>query len=262
MSKSRLLKESVAAVYETDTFGSLLKNTFHPGGLALTRRVAEVASICQNSAVLDIACGKGETSRFLAEQYGCRTIGVDLSSKMISFARNQAKTPGVSIEFVVADAEELPFQEATFDTIVSECSFSLLPNKPAAALEIGRALKPGGRLVITDLIRRGRNDCGSSLVTGSRPLLPCIAGAQSIEEYVDIFGNAGLGHPHIEDHSAALKKVGFQIGMSFGSWEGFLSQLSSEVCLPKTEATAQIRQYETLFAPSRFGYALIAVSKE
>ena len=88
----RALKESVAAVYETDTFNSFLKDGLHPGGLALTRRMMEVAAIDGKSTVLDIACGQGGTPILLAEDYGCHVIGVDLSHQMIALARSRAQT--------------------------------------------------------------------------------------------------------------------------------------------------------------------------
>jgi cyclopropane fatty-acyl-phospholipid synthase-like methyltransferase len=67
----RALKEFVAAVYETDTFDSFLRDGLHPGGLALTQRMVEIVAVDGKSTVLDIGCGKGGTPIFLAQEYGC-----------------------------------------------------------------------------------------------------------------------------------------------------------------------------------------------
>jgi ubiquinone/menaquinone biosynthesis C-methylase UbiE len=264
----RTLKKSVAAVYETDTFNSFLKDGLHPGGMALTRRVARVARLDRCSRVLDIACGKGGTPLLLAQEIECSVVGVDLSEKKIVLARDRshAENSNGSLEFIVADAEELPFLDATFDAIISECSFSVLPNKEKAAQEMSRVLKPRGRLVITDIVTEGRMPDGIhrdlSLAQGSFPLLPCIAGAMSTEEYVATFEDAGLHQPFIEDRSIALKKLGYQIGINYGGWEGFLQGLSSEL-FPDADAKgiAEVRAYQTLLAQGKFGYALLMFSK-
>ncbi len=260
MSRSRTLKASVAAVYETDTFNSFLKDALHPGGLALTRRVAEVAAIDGDDTVLDIACGKGGTPVLLAREYGCRVVGADLSPKMIALARSHAETLRGSAEFVVTDAEELPFMEATFDAIISECSFSILPNKEKAASEMSRVLKPGGRLVVTDITLRGEapSGCPGELNLAGFPLIPCMAGARSTEDYVTIFEGAGFHAPHIEDHSVSLRKIGYQMGIDFGGWEGFLHRLSAEL---SPDTGARIGQFRQLLTDRKFGYALIAVRK-
>lgn len=261
----RMLKESVARVYESDTFDSFLKDVFHPGGLELTRRLATTARLGRNSKVLDIACGKGETPRLLALEYGCRVIGMDLSAKMITLARRrtEAKKLKGEVDFLIADAEELPFHEATFDAVISECSFSLLPNKDKAAAEIQRVLKAQGRVIITDIILRGNVPLGGACPF---PLVPCMAGAGSIDDYVTILGQAGFCNPYVEDHSIELKKLGYQMGLNFGGWEGFLQQLSSELLSApgkkeSREHWAPIEAYQTLFVQGRPGYALITATK-
>jgi hypothetical protein len=253
----------VAAVYETDTFNSFLKDALHPGGLALTRRVAESAAIGEDDSVLDIACGKGGTSVLLAREYGCRVIGIDLSPKMIALARHRPETLNGSVEFMLADAEELPFMEAAFDAIISECSFSILPNKEQAASEMSRVLKPSGRLVVTDVTlgREAPDGCHRGLNAAEFPLVPCMAGARSVEDYVAIFEGVGFHDPRIEDHTVSLRKIGYQIGIDFGDWEGFLRRLSSELCSGSAAIAPSVEQYQRLFTAGKFGYALIALKK-
>jgi len=272
LNRNRALKECVAAVYKTDTFNSLLKNTLHPGGLQLTRRVAEIAQLHTTSRVLDIACGKGGAPWFLAQEYGCQVIGIDLSDKMIALARSRSKVERLNekVKFIVADAEELPFRDTTFDAIISESSFSILPNKVKAASEMERVLRSNGRLLITDVIsRRTASEIQSGLTLPHRvsfPLIPCIAGARSIEDYLAIFEHAGFRNPYIEDHSVELKKLAYQMGIGFGSWGEFLQKLSSELSSASDSKeserlTNSIETYQWLLAQGQFGYALIVASK-
>jgi arsenite methyltransferase len=251
---NRLLKESIAAVYETDAFNSFLKEILHPGGLELTRKVAETALVNENSKVLDMACGRGESSLLLVEKYGCRVVGIDISDKKTTLAQSRARARGLDdrVKFITADAESLPFRNITFNTIISECSFSILPNKEAAALEMSRVLKPCGRLVITDMTLQKTDGNYRKFSLADSPFIPCLAGARLVEEYVSIFEGAGFHEPCIEDYSALLKRIGYQIGIKFGGWEGFQRQLSAELGLA-TKAVPRLA--------GKFGYVLIAMRK-
>ena len=258
----------MATVYETNTFNSFLKDILHPGGLELTRRVAEIARIDENSQVLDIACGKGEGCLLIAEEYDCRVTGIDISSKSVALAQSRATAKGLDhrVRFIVSDAENLPFIDATFDAVVSECSFSILPDKVRAASEINRVLKSNGRLVITDIILKKRvlDKIQVGLTPDPRlPLLPCIAGARSLEDYVMILEQTGFINPYIEDHAKALKKLAYEIAVTFGGWEEFLQQLSlelsSEPC--SKDFASSVEAYRQPFAQGEMGYALIRVTK-
>ncbi len=260
-------KDWVTAVYQTETFNSLLQEALHPGGLALTRRLLEIASINKGSAVLDIACGKGGTAILLGQEFSCRVVGLDLSARQIAQARSQSEEASDKVEFIIADAEELPFAGSTFDTIISECAFSILPDKPAAAREMNRVLKPQGRLIITDItIKEGTPDDASG-ESGTTPegdsLIPCIIGAKSVTEYVAILESAGFHTPYFEDHSAALKSIAYHVGLNFGSWAGFLRQLSAEL-LPgdaDSRAEAEAKTCQALTQLRKFGYALLMLDK-
>ena len=227
-------KKSVVALYDNDVFSSFLRNVLHPGGLELTRRVGEAAGLNQSSRVLDIACGSGESLLLLTERYGCTVTGVDLSEKKVLAAREATRKKALTQrpQFLLSDAEELPFVDDAFDVVLSECSFSLLPYKERAAAEISRVLKPGGSFVMTDIVLRPAKEM-NDLRSPSAPsalTLPCIAGAETEEAYVSLFGMAGLAPTLVEDHSRALRKLGYQIGLTFGGWEEFLSAISLKEC--------------------------------
>lgn len=128
----------------------------HPGGLEITRELAELCGINEKSKVLDVACGTGETACFLAETFGCEVVGIDVSHVMIEKAKKKAKMRGLEgrTTFILADAHELPFPDNTFDVVISECTLCLL-NKEVALKEMVRVVKPNGCVGIHDVAWRG-----------------------------------------------------------------------------------------------------------
>ena len=254
-----MFKKSVTTVYETNTFSSFLEDVLHPGGLEFTKRVAKIAQVDANSLVLDIACGKGKSLLLLAEEYGCNIVGIDISNINVAQAKARVKRLDNRAKLIVSDAESLPFIDGTFDVVLSECSFSSLPNKHEVALEIKRVLKPGGKLVISDIVKKKMPNY--ELKGCPFPLIPCLAGARSIEDYMAIFKQAGFRSLHVQDHSLELKKLGYQIAVTFGGWEEFLHQLSAELSLDSSLAAHSVRQYQEALTREKFSYVLIAVSK-
>jgi ubiquinone/menaquinone biosynthesis C-methylase UbiE len=255
-------KEEAVKLYESCVFDRLLGETLRPGGLKLTTRLAEVAGISKNYLVLDIACGKGATAFFLAREYGCRVIGIDLSDKMISSCRTRAEEKKVTgrVSFLLGDGENLPFRDSSFDTVISECSFSLLPNKEIAARDIRRVLKSGGKLVMTDIILKGEV---SKELRSQVSFACCLAGARRVEEYINLFERVGLQSPYMEDYSHELRKVAYQLGITFGSIDNFLAGLPAGPCQRKEaeDSTPSILSYQEFLRLGRPGYALVAMSK-
>ncbi|MHA2289225.1 MAG: class I SAM-dependent methyltransferase, partial [Promethearchaeota archaeon] len=138
--------------YEQDILKLLFGDALHPGGLELTKKLGKRLRLQPNDTVLDLASGLGISACFLAEEFGSRFIGVDLSKKNVKEANRAAQKRGLdNVKFKVGDAINLPFQEEFFDVVISECSFCIFPNKNVAAKEIYRVLKPKGRLGVTDV---------------------------------------------------------------------------------------------------------------
>lgn len=99
-------------------------------------------------AVLDVGCGTGAVLALLHEKYPDRRyVGLDLTPEMIEVARTKV-APGM--EFVVGDAESLPFDEASFDAVLCSNSFHHYPNPAAFLAGALRVLRPGGRLILRD----------------------------------------------------------------------------------------------------------------
>jgi len=200
------LKQCCARLYESDIVRLLLGDSFHPGGLKLTERLGQLLGLSGRSRVLDVASGAGASALFLAERFGCEVIGLDYSKQSVEQANREAAHRDLSarVRFQQADAESLPFPDASFDAVVCECAFCTFPEKARVAREFARILCPGALAGISDLTR------GPSLPKGLDGLLAwvaCIADAQPVEGYIGFLGSAGLSPETTEPHNEALLEM-------------------------------------------------------
>jgi arsenite methyltransferase len=206
---ARTLKQCCAQLYESDLARFLLGDSFHPGGLGLTRRLGELLDLGPRSRVLDVACGKGTSAAFLPERFGCELIGVDYSDQNVTEANGLASAKGLTrVHCERADAERLPFSNGSFDVVVCECAFCTFPDKSAAAREFARVLRTGGQVGLSDLTR--------TLVLpreldGLLAHIACIADAQPVEGYEAYLREAGLRVSIVEKHDEALYEMVQQI---------------------------------------------------
>jgi SAM-dependent methyltransferase len=104
--------------------------------------------------VLDLGSGAGTDSLIAAQMVGeqGRVVGIDMTAEMVAKARAAASEAGIgNVEFVEAEAEQLPFDDASFDVVISNGVIDLIPDKDAVYAELHRVLVPGGRLQIADV---------------------------------------------------------------------------------------------------------------
>lgn len=120
--------------------------TKHLGGPKATKKLIELCHIIEGDYVLDVGCGIGVTASLLAKKHGCRVVAVDISKKMVDWAKETAKGEKTEekIEFVVADARELPFKDNAFDVVICESVLAFVEDKQKAVNEFVRVTKPGG----------------------------------------------------------------------------------------------------------------------
>lgn len=112
-----------------------------------TDQTLRVAKIRSGERVLDLATGSGITA-IAARERGAQVTGVDLTPELIAVARSKADEAGFSdINFQEGDAEALPFEDASFDVVVSTCGHMFAPDQPRVAAELARVTRPGGRVV-------------------------------------------------------------------------------------------------------------------
>lgn len=122
---------------------------FNPSSVRLAHELVGATEV-SGRRVLDVGCGRGGTVALLAEAYGAEAAGVDLAPEAIAFCRRTHRHPRA--QFEVGDAENLPFDDETFDAVVNIESSHTYPNLRAFLGEVRRVLRPGGRFLYTDLL--------------------------------------------------------------------------------------------------------------
>lgn len=120
--------------------------TKHMGGLETTKELIVLCGISKDTYVLDVGCGVGATACYLAKRYSCRVVGVDLRESMIARSNERAQREGVegTVEFRVADAQDLSFADAQFDVVLCESVATFIEDKQRVVNELARVTKPGG----------------------------------------------------------------------------------------------------------------------
>jgi SAM-dependent methyltransferase len=175
---------SLEALIESEDLGLEI---LHPGGLEITKELADLCHIDRGTIVLDVASGTGESACYLVQNLGCQVTGVDISDQLIKRAIRKAIERGLIIEFKKGDAHNLPFVDNTFDAVISECTTSLL-DKEQAIREMVRVAKPGGYVGIHDVYwKEGtpeRLKQRLEEIEGEKP--------ETLEGWKNLFGKAGL----------------------------------------------------------------------
>jgi ubiquinone/menaquinone biosynthesis C-methylase UbiE len=214
--KSAEVKQSDARSYDATAaeFGTLTERY----STRIAARMLDLGGVKSGDRLLDVGTGTGLLARMAAAR-GANALGIDHSAGMLGQAQARADQDGVGTrtEFVAMDAEALEFQDQAFDVTVSLFVLRHLPNPLAAAREMYRTLKPGGRLV-------------SSI--GSRPSLFSASGLSAASDRLqvklgrlllapaslrDFLRNKGLqlggdhaAHSHLGDVGEMLRSVGFR----------------------------------------------------
>ena len=116
--------------------------------------VVRLARVAAGERLLDVGCGTGNAA-LLAVQAGAEVVGVDPASRLIGVARERASAEGVDVDFVVGDAESLPFEDASFDVVLSVFGVIFTDDPELAIGEVLRVLRPGGRALISAWVPTG-----------------------------------------------------------------------------------------------------------
>ena len=201
------LKTCCATAYQNDAVAVILGEAYHPGGLALTRRLADRLDLTCGQLVADVASGPGTTAFLLAAEYGVTVHGIDLGPVAVAAANAKAAEAGVDdrVVFRVGDAERLPLDDASVDAVVCECALCTFPDKAAATAEMARVLKHGGRVGITD-VTVDPDRVGPELATLAG-WVACIADARPAADYCHYLERMGLEITLVEAHDDALARM-------------------------------------------------------
>ena len=177
-----------------------------------------LASLRPGQVVLDLGSGAGVDCFLAAQVVGPSgmVIGVDFTPAMLERAReNQAKLGLDNVTFRQGDIESLPLEDSTVDVVISNCVINLAPDKDAVFREAYRVLRPGGRLMVSDiLLERGATEEEMedlALYAG------CISGSLPVEEYLGKIRNAGFNDISFEVE-APVKEGQFWFSAAVSAW--------------------------------------------
>ena len=161
-----------------------------------------LASIKAGETVLDLGSGAGFDCFLASNKVGPegRVIGVDMTDEMVARARDNASKGGYkNVEFRQGEIENLPVEDNTVDVIISNCVINLVPNKENAFKEAFRVLKPGGRLMVSDIVLLKKlPDCVKESIEA---YVGCVAGAATKDRYLGAIKSAGFGDVTVIDES-------------------------------------------------------------
>ncbi len=156
------------------------------------------ANLRPGETVLDLGSGAGLDCFLAAKEVGPsgRVIGVDMTDAMLAKAEENRRKMGLeNVEFRKGELESMPVEDASVDVIISNCVINLSPDKRAVFREAFRALRPGGRFVVSDVLKTGELASEGSL----EEWCACIAGAISEADYIEGLRAAGFENPEILD---------------------------------------------------------------
>jgi arsenite methyltransferase len=158
-----------------------------------------VAELRAGEVVLDLGSGGGIDVILSAKRVGPTGVayGLDMTDEMLALARRNAQEAGVTnVHFLKGVIEEIPLPANSIDVVISNCVINLSVDKPAVLAEMGRVLRPSGRLGITDVVAEDRLAAEERAERGS--YVGCIAGALSRGEYVGGLEAAGFTDVSVE----------------------------------------------------------------
>ena len=170
-------------------------------GLGCGNPVA-LASLAEGETVLDLGSGAGFDCFLTANKVGKKgkVIGVDMTPEMIGEARKNAEKGNYkNVEFRLGEIENLPVADSSVDVVISNCVINLSPDKLRAFQEAFRVLKPGGRLMVSDIVLI--KELPDFLRDSVAAYVGCISGAIKKGSYIQIMKKAGFQEVRILDEA-------------------------------------------------------------
>ena len=180
----------------------------HARGIHATRQHGVLADVRAGMHVLEIGCGIGGASRYLAKEAGCRVTAIDLTRECVDVARELTRRCGLNqfIDFEQADATHMPYGDAGFDHVWSHYVTMNIRDKERLASEITRVLRPGGRYSCWEVALR----------TGRQPFYPL---PWASDPTCSFLATAG-------EMTAALERGGLKLVNRFDVTETYLAYLN------------------------------------
>lgn len=172
---------------------------FHLGGRLATLAVLEAVRTDPPTSVLDVGCGIGGPARTIAAEFGAPTVGVDLTPSFVAAAKELTELVGLAgmVSFEVGDALALEHPDGAFDLVTLFHVGMNISDKPKLFVELERVLRPGGRVVVYDIMRIAPGELDLPVPWASSPDHQHLA---TVQDYLDALLAAGLDPGEPVDH--------------------------------------------------------------
>ncbi len=167
-----------------------------------------LADLREEEVVLDLGSGGGIDVFLAAKKVGSKgkVIGVDMTEEMVQLAKENAEKMKIeNVEFRLGEIENLPVEDGMADVVISNCVINLSPDKDRVFAEAFRVLKPGGRLLVSDVVTQG--ELPSEIREDPEMWAACIAGALDEEGYLRKIRNAGFKKVEVIAKSDFMERV-------------------------------------------------------
>jgi len=164
-----------------------------------------LASLKEGEIVLDLGSGAGFDCFLASQRVGPqgKVIGVDMTPEMLDKARENARKGNYqNVEFRLGEIENLPAADSSVDVVISNCVINLSRDKPGVFKEAFRVLKPGGRIMVSDIVLLG--DLPEKIRDSIEAYVGCIAGASKKSDYLDAINAAGFQDVRVVGENAFL----------------------------------------------------------
>jgi len=163
-----------------------------------------LASIKEGETILDLGSGAGFDCFLASNKVGPegKVIGVDMTAEMVAKARDNALKGGYkNVEFRLGEIEKLPVEDNTIDLVISNCVINLVPDKEQAFREAFRVLKPGGRLMVSDIVLT--KELPDFVKKSIKAYIGCVSGAMMKSRYLDAIKEAGFKDVTVIDETVS-----------------------------------------------------------
>ena len=203
-----------------------------------------LASLKKGEVVLDLGSGAGFDCFLAATKVGesGKVIGVDMTAEMIEKARGNARKGGYhNVEFRLGEIENLPVANNSVDVVISNCVINLSTDKKRVLEETYRVLKPGGRVMVSDIALL--KELPSEVKSSIGAYISCVAGANTKEEYLETVGAAGFQEievvtetPAERIYSSSIEKA---LAENLGTPSGMVDEAADSIISLQVRALKQ-----------------------
>lgn len=226
-------------LYESDALKNAIGDALRPGGFQLTDRSLDFCKFQSEDKLLDLGCGRGATINYINNNYDYEICGLDISEKLISYARSINE----SNEIILSSADNILYEKESFHGVIAECTLSLMADIQEVLKEANRVLKRNGYFIITDVYAKNTE---YSEELKKFELNTCLKNPLDLNKLKELLSNRGFNVVLEERHDNMI--IQFVADIIFNGCS------TTSLCIDKN--------MKDLLIKSKIGYMLMIAQKK